>query len=91
MELLNSETGKNSLKILDCLFKESDNDERCIVRRYGDLEAKFDTTQTDHYLKGTGIECLPVDKELISGYLTYFAKKGYIKSSKKKEVCYEQN
>lgn len=76
--LWNSEVGKNSLKILECLFQDSDTDERCIIRRYSDLEATFDTTNTDKFLENTGIRCLPVDSQLISGYLNYFSKKGYI-------------
>ncbi|WP_310604323.1 thioester reductase domain-containing protein [Anaerosporobacter sp.] len=77
-ELLMSDTGRNSLKILDCLFKESEDDERSIVRRYGDLEAVFDTTNVDAFLDDTPIRCHPVDKTLLSKYFEYFEAKGYI-------------
>ncbi|MCM1399345.1 MAG: thioester reductase domain-containing protein [Clostridium sp.] len=77
-ELVASDTEKNALKILACLFDGDGGNEDSIIRRYSDNEAIFDTSNTDAFLKGSDITCPPVDKELISAYLRYFAEKGYI-------------
>lgn len=76
--LLNSDSNKNALKILDCLFKDEGTEETSIVRRHSDLEAHFDITNTLNMLKDTNIVCKPVTKDLIFKYLHYFVKKGYI-------------
>lgn len=77
--LINSESDKNVLKILDCLFLDECTEETSIVRRYSDLEAHFDISNTLDALKETNIVCQPANKDLIFKYLQYFEKKGYIR------------
>lgn len=73
-----SDTEHNALKILACLFDGDVEDEENIIKRYSDNEAIFDTSNTDKFLKDSGISCPPVDKALLCRYFAYFAKKGYI-------------
>lgn len=73
-----SDTEHNALKILACLFGGDCESEDSIVKRYSENEAIFDTSNTDEFLKDSGILCPPVDKELLVKYFRYFAGKGYI-------------
>lgn len=78
-KMLFKDADSNVLKILECLFIASECEETSIVRRYGDIEADFDISNTLKGLEGTGIKCTELDINLIYKYLYNFAVKGYIK------------
>lgn len=73
-----SNTEHNALKILACLFEGNGDSEDSIIKRYSVNEPVFDTSNTDEFLKASGILCPPVDRELLIKYFRYFASKGYI-------------
>ncbi len=73
-----SDTEHNALKVLSCLFDDNVENEESIIKRYSDNEAIFDTSNTDEFLKDSGISCPPVDKELLVRYFQYFVDRGYI-------------
>ncbi|MCR3759638.1 thioester reductase domain-containing protein [Clostridium felsineum] len=70
--LLKSDS-EHPLKLLESLFKKAKkNPMENIECRYGEMEPILETSNTDEALKGTGITCPPIDKELISKYLKNF-------------------
>ncbi len=70
----------NALKLLAPLFFEKRGGKENFSRRYNKgIIPKFDTSNTDNILKGTGIVCHPVDEKLMLTYFMYFIKSGYIK------------
>ncbi|MEV0589366.1 thioester reductase domain-containing protein [Nonomuraea sp. NPDC050310] len=43
----------------------------------GDFYPEIDTTETDEALRGTGIECPPITRELFATYVNFFREVGY--------------
>lgn len=65
-----SKLGKNALKILSCLF--DDKGEGDIITRHMENQPIYDLFNTRTALEGSGIECAPMDKELLKSYISYF-------------------
>lgn len=78
-ELLKSGVSENPLRILASLFVLDENDERSIVRRYSDLQPRYDLTNMQTFLKDSNITCQETNTQTISKYLNYFETQGYIK------------
>ncbi|NLV16115.1 MAG: AMP-binding protein [Syntrophomonadaceae bacterium] len=78
-KMLFKATDNNVLKILESLFAADESEETAIVRRYGDMEPDFDTTNIRKGLAGTGIQSPMPDMSLMYKYLLNFAAKGHIK------------
>ncbi|MDO4380189.1 MAG: thioester reductase domain-containing protein [Clostridia bacterium] len=70
--LKKSKLAKNALKILSCMF--DDSGEGDIITRHMEKQPIYDMFNTRTALEGTGIECPPMDAELLEAYISYFKK-----------------
>jgi thioester reductase-like protein len=78
-EKLTNSDNTNALKLLESLFNDDKKGSESILKRYAQVEATFDITNTKRELEKTNIKCTPFNRELMERYLIYFNKKGYIK------------
>jgi thioester reductase-like protein len=69
---------ENALSILSRLFTDKRKDGEGLTERYGNRQARIDTTNTDTLLEGSNIKCLVIDEKIFHNYLELFAKMGYI-------------
>ena len=63
---------EHPLKLLESLFKVTKKSNESMEKRYGKLEARLDCSNTKNALRGTDIECKPIDMELIQKYIKNF-------------------
>ena len=84
MKLAGSGTD-NPLYPLRPLFLKNDDGSGSFMRRYGDMEAKYDMKNVRNGLANKGIYCTPVCRELIFKYLDHFIEKGYIQPPSRME------
>ncbi len=77
-KLLVAADDNNALKLLQSLFFEEKPEREKIERRYSDLEAEHEVTNTLKGLNGTAVVCPPVDDKLVHTYLNGFIKLGYL-------------
>ena len=80
-KLVASSFEENALSILSRLFVDKRKVGESLVERYGSMQARIDTSNTDELLEGSGIRCLPLDEAVFRKYLAMFSKMGYISSS----------
>lgn len=73
----------NALKLLQPLFFEEKTEHETMLRRYSDMEATFDDSNTINGLKNSEIRCAPLNTELIHLYLDFFVDMGYLPKPKK--------
>jgi thioester reductase-like protein len=69
---------ENVLSILSRLFADSRSEGENLLERYGENQARLDTTNTDALLEGSGIKCPRLGKRYFFKYLKMFMKAGYI-------------
>jgi len=72
---------ENALSILSRLFVDKRKAGESLIERYGSMQARIDTSNTDELLEGSGISCLPLDEAVFRKYLVMFSKMGYISFS----------
>jgi thioester reductase-like protein len=69
---------ENVLSILSRLFIDKRKEGEGLTERYGDRQARIDTTNTEELLKDSKISCASIDEEIFYNYLNLFADMGHI-------------
>ncbi len=69
---------ENALSILSRLFTDKRSDGEGLTERYGNRQARIDTSNTAALLRGSGITCPVLDENVFRKYFEMFAKKGHI-------------
>ncbi|MGI5282730.1 type I polyketide synthase [Nonomuraea polychroma] len=68
-ELVNSDRGNAMIPLLDAF--------ELMAADGGNFYPDIDTTETDRALRGTGIDCPPIDRDLFTTYVNFFREVGY--------------
>ncbi|MGN0486888.1 MAG: thioester reductase domain-containing protein [Acutalibacteraceae bacterium] len=74
--LKKSKLANNALKILSCMF--DDNGDGDIITRHMEKQPIYDMFNTRTALAGSGIECAPMDADLLKSYIAYFKRSNFV-------------
>jgi thioester reductase-like protein len=69
---------ENVLSILSRLFIDKRKDGEGLTERYGNRQARIDTSNTEALLKDSKISCAAIDEKVFYNYLNLFSDMGYI-------------